>query len=325
MKYAITGVDGKLCSRVVNYMLEEVDGSDLILTCYRKANIRKENLEKWEKAGATIFEADYDDKEALLRAFKGANKVYIVSGLQVGKRVQQHKNAIDAAVENGVEHIIYSSFLGATDPRYAHSYVTPDHTATENYIKNELDLASKGITWNTLRNNLYLENYLTMYPMLAFMLNNEWYSTAGEGVATFIHKDDAARCVVGALLGRGEPNVSYNICGREAISVRQICELVSKNSGVDLKYVPCSKEEYFDYLAKVHVPALITGDFSQSPVPFCGSDIVMNDLTVQEGLMNVESNAVEILTGKPAKTAAEIIEESAYVWREHVTNWSQMK
>ena len=60
MKYAITGVDGKLCSRVVNYMLDEVDGHDLILTCYRKSNIRKENLDKWEKAGAQIFEADYD-------------------------------------------------------------------------------------------------------------------------------------------------------------------------------------------------------------------------------------------------------------------------
>lgn len=319
MKYIVTGADGKLAGRIAENMLKEVGGENLIFTVWSLEYVPKEKLDRWKNAGVSIFEANYDDIDALNKAFAGGDRIYIVSGLEVGKRVQQHKNAIDAAINQGVSHITYSSFVGATNPAYAHLDVTPDHTATELYLQ------KTGHPYTALRNSLYLENYLTMYPMLAMMSNNIWASTAMEGRATLIAKDDAAAAATAVLLGKGKEARSYNIFGSESISVRELCELVNQTSGMNLIYTPVPDEEYFQYLEKLHIPRHITGDFSKSPVPFSGADIVTNDASIRDGLLDIPSNDVEILTGKKAKTARDIINDSSYVWEEKVTNWSQMR
>ena len=320
MRYIVTGVDGQLGRRIAENMLESVTGLELTFTASDINRLKKEQIAEWERKGVRVAEANYDHFNQMVEAFKGGDRIYIMSGLEVGKRTKQHRDAIDAAIKAGVKHIIYNSCIGATEPEYEKVYITPDHTATEKYLRS-LDT----VTWNTMRNNLYLENYLTMYPMLAFMADNEWYSTAKEGRATFVHKDDVARAGAALLLGKGEVNTSYNICGSEHISVREICDLVAKASGRPLKYFGVEPEEYYAYLEKLHIPRLITGDFSQSPVPFCGADIVTNDEAVLNGMEDVESTAIRDLTGQEPKTAADIVKHYSYIWEENITSWDQMR
>ncbi len=319
MRYIVTGVDGKLAGRVAENMIKEVGGENLIFTCWNLNFVPKEKLERWKKEGVEVFEANYDDVEALNRAFKGGDRIYIVSGLEVGKRVQQHTNAINAAINQGVKHITYSSGYGATDPKYAHLDVTPDHTGTELYLQ------STGHPYTALRNSLYIENYLTMYPMLAMMADDVWASTAMDGRAALIAKDDAAAAATASLLGKGEDFRSYNIYGSERISVGELCDLVNEVSGMNLKYAGVDDEAYFKYLETVNIPRHITGDFSKSPVPFSGDDIVSNDAAIRDGLLDVVSNDVELLTGRKPKTARDIVMESAYVWEEKVDNWKYMR
>ncbi len=319
MRYTVTGADGKLAGRIAENMINEVGGDNLTVSCYKIGNLDRQTKQRWENNGVRIVEANYDDVDSLNEAYKDSDRVYIVSGLEVGKRVQQHKNAIDAAINQGVKHITYSSFVGATDPAYEHVYVTPDHTATENYLK------STGIPYTAMRNNLYLENYLTMYAMLAFMSDNVWDSTAGEGHATLVHKDDCALAATASLLGKGEDFRAYNIVGSESISVRKLCELVSKASGIPLDYEPVDEETYYKYLQKLNIPRLIDGDFSKSPVPFCGADIVTNDKSIADGYMDVKSNDIELLTGQKPKTAEEIVNDFSYVWEDKVQSWAEMK
>lgn len=320
MRYIVTGTDGQLGRRIAQNMLDSVSGNDLTFTVSNMKFLKPELKEKWEAAGVKVAEANYDNFDQMVEAFKDGDRIYIMSGLEVGKRTKQHRDAIDAARKAGVKHIIYNSCIGATEPEYKKVYITPDHTATELYLRELND-----VTWNTMRNNLYLENYLTMYPMLAFMSDNKWYSTAKDGKATFVHKDDVARAGAALLLGKGDPNTSYNICGSQHISVREICDIVSKASGISLKYYGVDAEEYYDYLAKLNIPRLITGDFSKSPVPFCGADIVTNDEAVLNGMEDVESTAIKDLTGQEPKTAADIVEKYSYIWEEKVSNWNQMR
>lgn len=319
MRYIVTGADGKLAGRVAENMLKEVGGENLTFTVWNMNFVPDEKLKRWKDAGVQVFEADYEDTEALNRAFKGGDRIYVVSGLQVGKRVQQHKNAIDAAINQGISHVTYSSGYGATDPKYAHLDVTPDHTATELYLQ------ETGHPYTAVRNSLYIENYLTMYPMLAMMADDVWASTAMEGKGALIAKDDAAAAATASLLGKGEDYRGYNIYGGESISVRELCELVNEVSGMNLVYDPVDEESYYQYLEKLYVPRHITGDFSKSPVPFSGDDIVTNDAAIRDGLLDVVSPDFELLTGKKQKTARDIIHESSYVWEERITNWSGMR
>ncbi|MDW6001905.1 NmrA family NAD(P)-binding protein [Vibrio mangrovi] len=319
MRYIVTGADGKLAGRIAENMIQEVGGENLIFTCWNLNFVPKEKLERWKKSGVEVFEANYDDIDSLNTAFKGGNRIYIVSGLEVGKRIQQHTNAINAAINQGVEHITYSSFIGATQPEYAHLDVTPDHTGTELYLQ------STGHPYTAVRNSLYIENYLTMYPMFAMMADNIWASSAMEGRATLIAKDDAAAAATASLLGKGEDFRAYNIFGRESVSIRELCELVNEVSGMNFTYQGIDEEAYFQYLEKLHVPRHITGDFSRSPIPFSGDDIVSNDASIRDGLLDVASDDFEILTGRKPQTARDIVMDSAYVWENKVTNWKQMR
>lgn len=230
MKYIVTGCDGKLGGRVAENMLKEVSPSNLIFTCPFMERLDPQKKEKWESLGVSVRQANYDDVDEMVKAFSGGDRIYIVSAVTIGKiRVQQHKNVVDAAIKAGVKHITYTSFLGASDPAYAHVYVTPDHTATEAYIR---EVAPQhGVDYNFMQDNLYLENYLTTSVMLALMSDNKWYTTAGEGKGTFVPKDDVARLATALLLGKGEPGKTYKACGSESISQRDLAQLLSELSG----------------------------------------------------------------------------------------------
>jgi len=324
MRYIITGCDGKLGGRVAENMLKAVPAKELIFTCPFLNQLSTEKREKWEKLGAVVRQANYDSKGEMVQAFEGGDRIYIVSAVTIGEiRVRQHKNVVDAAIEAGVKHITYTSFLGASDPAYKHVYVTPDHTATETYIRQRHE--ETGVLYNFMQDNLYLENYLTTSVMLALMSGNKWYTTAGEGKATFIPKDDVARLATALLLGKGENNKTYKACGSESIAQRDIARLISELSGKRIEYCPVGHEEFFAYLDSMHIPRTATGDFSKSPVPWCGNDMVTNEASIAEGLMDVQSNDVELLTGEKPQTARALARKYSYIWEDGVTNWKDIR
>jgi NAD(P)H dehydrogenase (quinone) len=319
MKYIVTGVDGQLGGRVAANMLTEVAGEQLIFTCPDLRRVPKERLVYWEFMGVAVQEANYSNREQMTQAFRGGNRIYIVSGVIIGpERVQQHKNVIDAALANGVNHVTYTSFLGANRPEYT-QYVLPDHTATEAYLR------ETGVDFNIMRNNLYLENYLTNSVMLANISNDKWVTTAGDGKATFIAKDDSGRVATALLLGKGEHNMDYDVVGEEAISQREICEMVSKVSGINYEYVTLTNEEFFKYLDSVHIPRDSYGDYSISPVPWCGNDMVTNESSIRDGLMAVQADTVQKLTGRKPLRAADLLEKYAYIWRNRVSTYWDIK
>ena len=94
-----------------------------------------------------------------------------------------------------------------------------------------------------MRNNLYLENYLTTSVMLAMLSNNIWGTTAGEGKVTSIAKDDSARCGAALLLGKGEENKAYDLTSTKPVSQREICNMIAKKSGILFVYCPMNVEE----------------------------------------------------------------------------------
>lgn len=319
MRYIVTGCDGQLAGRVAENMLKEVSGSQLIFTCPDLNRLPKEKKNKWEDMGIVVRQANYDNKQEMKEAFSGGDRIYFISSIINGpKRVQQHKNVIDACKEAGVQHITYTSFLGADRPDY-HQYVLEDHRPTEAYLK------SSGISYNIMRNNLYMENYLTVSVILAMLNNNVWGTNAKEGKATYIAKDDSARCAAALLLGKGKPNQDYDLTSLTPISQREICTLIAEKSGIDFKFVPMDDEKFRSYLEALHIPSTTDGDHSQSPVPFCTMDMVTNEKGISEGQMSVISHHVEELTGRKPLEVPDLLDTYSYVWKEHLTHIRQLR
>jgi len=319
MRYIVTGINGQLGGKIAEDMLREVSGKQLIFTCSNLNRLPKEKADNWKKQGVTIREANYDKKEQMIEAFRGGNRICVISSVMIGhRRVVQHKNVIDAAMEAGVNHITYTSFLGANRKGYT-QYVLPDHTETEKYLR------ESGVNYNIMRNNLYIENYLTNSVMLALLSDNKWYTTAGEGKATFIAKADSARVGSALLLGKGEYNKDYDVTGGELISQHKICDMISEASGMDFKYVTLDNDKFYKYLDSIHIPRDSYGDYSKSPVPWCSNDMVTNEASIRDSLMAIQTDTVEKLTGRKPLRVQDLIGTYKYVWENKVTRYAYLK
>lgn len=318
MKYLITGVDGKLAGRVAENMLKSVSSDELIFTCPNLSRLSEEKKKEWEAQGVELREANYDDLEQMTKAFGGVDRLFFISSILNGpRRVKQHKKVIEACQKAGVKHITYTSFFGADRDGY-NQYVLPDHRATEKMLK------ESGISYNIMRNNLYMENYLTTSVMLAMLSNNVWGTTAGEGKVTSIAKDDSARCGAALLLGKGEPNKAYDLTSTKPVSQRDICNMIAKKSGIPFIYQPMNEKEFKQYLEALHIPETTDGDFSLSPVPFCSNDMITNEAGISEGQMGVVSNDVELLTGRKPLEVEDLLDTYSYVWKNKVKHWKDL-
>ncbi len=145
MTIAIIGATGQLGGLTIDALLQRgVPAYDILAlgrNTYRLAQLADRGL----RTGSL----DLDDVPGTAAALAGVEKLLLVSFGDLGGRVAQHRNAIDAA-RRGVPYLIYTSGLHAptTNLRLA-----ADHKATEELI------TASGIPSTFLRNGWYTENH----------------------------------------------------------------------------------------------------------------------------------------------------------------------
>lgn len=94
---AVTGATGQLGRLVINVLLK-VPAHDII------AAVRSPDKAKDLMAlGVQVRQADYNQPTTLDSAFKGVDKLLLISSSEVGQRVAQHTAVINAAKRAGVK------------------------------------------------------------------------------------------------------------------------------------------------------------------------------------------------------------------------------
>ncbi|GFJ94480.1 NAD(P)H-binding protein [Phytohabitans rumicis] len=146
MTITVTAATGNLGRLAIQALLDQgVPAGDIV------AAVRSpEKAADLAAQGVQVREADYSKPETLSTALAGTDKLLLISGSEVGQRIPQHTNVVNAAVAAGVSLIVYTSALRADT---ADLPVAPDHKATEEIIR------SSGLPYVFLRNGWYLENY----------------------------------------------------------------------------------------------------------------------------------------------------------------------
>src|SRR5690242_19801503 len=97
----VTGATGQLGKLVVEGLLEKLP-ADQVVAAVRSP----EKAADLAGRGVDVRRADYTDPASLTAAFKGADKVLLVSGSEVGQHVAQHQAVIEAAKQAGVGHLV---------------------------------------------------------------------------------------------------------------------------------------------------------------------------------------------------------------------------
>lgn len=301
-KLVITGASGNYGRGLTDRLIAAGRAADLILITRSP-----DKLADRAAQGCTVRYGDFDKPETLGEAVRGGEKMLLISGTRVGARVVQHKAAIDAAAAEGVRHIAYTSFIGIDDPANP-AEVRHDHIETEALIR------ASGMAWTMLRDAHYADAMILMAG-LGVMQSGQWVSNAGEGLEAMVWRDDCIACAAAVLLGEGHEGKVYNITGPELQTFREVAAMMAEITGRSVAYVSTTDEEQYAMFDAMGIPRRPVDDQSVAGIPWNSDDMVSFGHAIREGFLQVCSGDVERLTGRPARSVRQMIEDNAEMLR----------
>ena len=237
-----------------------------------------------DAAGAQVATiTDYGDFDSMRGACAGATTLFLVSGREHPERLRQHKTAVDAAVDAGVERIVYLSFLGAAPD--ATFTLARQHHATEEHIR------AKGVAFTFLRSSLYLD----FVPWIATP-EGVIAGPAGDGRVAPVSRADVAETVVAVLATRDHDGATYDNTGPETFSFAEAAAELARVSGRAVRYVDETVEEAWESRRSYGAPDWEVEGW------------ITSYLAIRNGELDVVSDTVERLTGHPPQSLREYLE-----------------
>ena len=284
--FIVTGASGQLGRQVIDQLIEA--GAGPIIAVTRNAD----KLAEFRDKGVDVRQGDFNAPETLGPAIAGGKRILIIStdDLEPGKRLAAHSNAITAAREAGIDHIVYTS-LASPVPESPITF-SKDHQNTEKLIE------QSGASYTILRNNLYTDLLLMSGPQAIDM--GQLFAAAGDGRASYVTRADCARAAAAALMNATGREV-LDITGPESIGQADIAALLSDIAGKDIPYVPMPAEDM--------VQAMIANGLPE----FMARVFVSFDQATAEGYLDVASDDLETLTGKSGQSVADFLTENRAV------------
>ena len=244
----ITGASGQLGRLVIQSLLTKVPASRIV------AAVRNpQKASDLAALGVQIRRADYTDSASLDAAFQGAEKVLLISSSEVGQRLAQHRNAIDAAKRAGISLLAYTSLLHADTSPLG---LAGEHVATEAW------LAQSGVPFVLLRNGWYTENYLASIPPA--LQHGAFIGSAGEGRIASAARADYAEAAAVVLTTPGQSGKVYELAGDEAYTLAEFSAELSRQSGKAIPYVDLPENDYKAALIGAGLPEPIAGLLADS-------------------------------------------------------------
>jgi NAD(P)H dehydrogenase (quinone) len=301
-RIVITGASGQYGSALTDILIANGRAADLILI-----SRTPEKLAARVKQGCTVRYGDFDKPETLLVAVQGADKMMLISGTRVGARVVQHKAAIDAAAAAGVQHIVYTSFIGIDDPANP-AEVRHDHIETERLIK------ASGCAWTMLRDAHYADAMILMAGP-GVLQTGKWVGNAGEGREAMVWRDDCVESASAVLLGDGHQGKTYNITGPDLQTFGEMAALMAEITGRPVEYVSVDDAGQYAMFDAMGIPRRPVDDQSVAGIPWNSDDMVTFGRAIREGFLAICSGDVERLTGRPARSVRQMIEDNAAMLR----------
>lgn len=275
----VTGASGALGQLVVEGLLEKVPAAQIVAAVRDPAKAAH-----LAARGVQVRRADYGDPASLDSALAGADRVLLVSGNEVGKRVAQHRAVVDAAKRAGVKLLAYTSILRADSSPLR---LAEEHVATEAAIRDS------GLAHSLLRNGWYFENFNGRIQGAA--QRGEMVGSAGEGRISAAARADYAAAAV-AVLTADAPQQVYELAGSFSFTLAELTAEAARQAGKAAVYRELPPAEFAGVLASVGVPA---------PWPELLAD---SDAGSARGALFDDGKVLEKLIGRPTRSVSQAVE-----------------
>ena len=279
MKIAVTSASGKLGGTIIKALIQEI-GKENVVGIAR-------NTAKAAHLGVEVRKGDYNNREDFNEALQGIDKVLLISGMdKPEKRIAQHQNVIEAAKQNGVQKMVYTSIIG-DEKNTAFSPVVQSNRQTEDDVRNS------GIDFIIGRNGIYIEpdlEYIDTYIKEGGIIN-----CAADGKCGYTSRQELGYAYSQLLLNDNSNGKTLNLVG-EGITQSQLADYINQVYGTTLSFKNISVEAY----KKERQSAL--GDF-------LGTIIAGIYEGIRNGANDVTSD-FETAAGRPHKSALELIQHN---------------
>jgi uncharacterized protein YbjT (DUF2867 family) len=273
-------------------------GASLIDTLSDKTEIvagvhSQDKAEAVRAKGVEARLCDFEDQASMTTAMAGCDRMFLVVPMQE-RMTRFGRVAVDAAKEAGIGYIVRSSAYAASSD--AHWRLGRENGMIDQFVEDS------GIPFTVLRPNSFMQNFSTF---LAGMLKSGTIALAEEDYkVSYIDVRDIAACAARLLKDNaGYTDSFYALTGPQGLTLADVAETIGAEAGVKVLYTPIEEEEYIEGLDGAGVP-----EWNRNM-------LVSLSRVIKLGMMGNVTQAVEYLTGTPARTFADFVADHADAWR----------
>lgn len=279
MTIAITGASGQLGQLVIEDLKSRISSENIIALA--------RTPEKIAHLGVNARAFDYGKVETLNAALEGVETLVLVSSSEIGQRIAQHRNVIEAAKSAGVKKILYTSVLHADTSVLS---LADEHRATE------ADIKASGLTYTILRNGWYTENYtISIGPALK---GGAFIGSAGTGLISSATREDYAEALAIVATGSGHDGKIYELAGDTAWTLADLAAEISRQTGKELPYYNLPESEYAAALLAAGLPEGLAHGLASW------------DVGASKGALFDDSGALSALIGRPTTSLTEAVSKA---------------
>ena len=172
-----------------------------------------------------IVRGDLTDPSSVTVALKGVDSVFLNSPSLEGF-VGMQRSVIDAAVAEGVGHLVRISVAGAA-PDSTTSYGR-GHFALDEYLK------SSPLSRTILQPSAFMQNLLASAGPVK---NGALYASAGDAAVSMVDARDIADVAATVLTGEGYAGQTLLLTGGQAVTYADVAAVLTTELGHDVRYV----------------------------------------------------------------------------------------
>ena len=275
---AVTGANGQLGRLVLENLVKLTDQPV-------RALVRTpEKAQDLASAQVSVVKGDYDDPASLETALEGVERLLVISGSEVGKRVPQHTAVIKAASAAGVCFLAYTSLLNVPGTSLI---LGAEHIETEKL------LTESGLAHAILRNGWYLENFAG--TVAAALAHGAVVGASGDGRFSAASRKDYAEAAARVIAGDDLTTRAYQLGGQPAFTLGDLAAELSRQTGRSIPFNNLPETAYAEILVQAGLPEGFAKALADA------------DRGAAAGELETASKDLEDLIGRSAGTLAEFV------------------
>ena len=281
----VSGANGQFAKAVIGNVLAAGRGSGLVVGT---RDVNSAYARELAAQGVSVREADFRRPDLLRQALQGVSKALFIPTYDANDlRLQQNLNALEAARDSGVNHVVYASFLNAESDRVEHSRLV--HYPTEQAIR------ASGLGFTLLRHALYAE--ILVGDLRDTLSTGMLRRPGGQSRCAYIAREDLGYSAAQILL-RDEPSGhTYTETMEQTWSGEEVAALMSEVFSTPVRFQAVPAADWPRYMTEQWgVP------------PELSRSTVGTMQAIEAGEFDVVSPDYRSIAGRPARSLREFLE-----------------